>query len=191
MDLVPSLYSGDKYDQSSTVLVSRNSDLFPAVYVFAASQEYRRAVKAIDPGSKVTTATMAKVPFNTEHWRAIANEKYPNGLPKPYSNEATQWLFDGHPRGSANPNVAAGSIINPRLVTPHGVRPGMAELHPLQVAVARLLGCYWPRQTGLSFIDCSAAAGAGRGRSLWPRRLRWHRTSASAPRRSGCGVSFA
>jgi hypothetical protein len=40
-------------------------------------------------------------------------------------------------------------------VTPHGVRPGRPE-HPLQVAVARLLGYRWPRQTGSSFMDCPA-----------------------------------
>ena len=42
-------------------------------------------------------------------------------------------------------------------VTLHGVRPGMAE-HPLQVAVARLLGYRWPRQTGSSFMDCPAVS---------------------------------
>ena len=40
-----------------------------------------------------------------------------------------QWLFKGDPTGSA---------------------------HPLQVAVARLLGYQWPRQTGSSFPDCPA-----------------------------------
>jgi hypothetical protein len=33
----------------------------------------------------------------------------------------------------------------------------MAE-HPLQVAVARLVGYRWPRQTGSSFMDCPAVA---------------------------------
>src|SRR5205823_4700216 len=44
---------------------------------------------------------------------------------------------------------------NPRLVAPEGVRPGMAE-HPLQIAVGRLVGYRWPRQTGSSFMDCLA-----------------------------------
>jgi hypothetical protein len=95
------------------------------------------------------------VPFDLDHWRRVAAEKYPNGLPRPHSNDSTQWLFDGHPRGSADPNVTADSSTNPRRVTPHGVRPSMAE-HPLQVAVARLLGYRWPRQTGSSFMDCLA-----------------------------------
>ena len=41
------------------------------------------------------------------------------------------------------------------LITEHGVRSSLAE-HPLQVAVARLLGYRWPRQTGSSFMDCPA-----------------------------------
>jgi hypothetical protein len=50
-------------------------------------------------------------------------------LPKPFSSDPTQWLFNGHPKGAEN---------------------------PLQVAVARLLGYRWPRQTGSSFPDCPA-----------------------------------
>ena len=63
------------------------------------------------------------------YWQKVAAEKYPNGLPKPHSDDPTQWLFNGHPRGSDA---------------------------PLQVAVARLLGYRWPRQTGSSFPDCPA-----------------------------------
>jgi hypothetical protein len=50
-------------------------------------------------------------------------------LPEPFSSDPTQWLFNGHPKGSGQ---------------------------PLQVAVARLLGYQWPRQTGSSFHDCPA-----------------------------------
>jgi hypothetical protein len=50
-------------------------------------------------------------------------------LPKPFSSDPTQWLFNGHPAGADQ---------------------------PLHVAVARLLGYQWPRQTGSSFPDCPA-----------------------------------
>jgi hypothetical protein len=59
----------------------------------------------------------------------VAAEKYPHGLPKPFSSDPTQWLFNGQPKGSDQ---------------------------PLHVAVARLLGYQWPRQTGSSFPDCPA-----------------------------------
>ena len=72
---------------------------------------------------------MLKVPFDVIHWKQVAAEQYPNGLPKPHADDPTQWLFNGHPKGSDE---------------------------PLQVAVARLLGYRWPRQTGSEFPDCPA-----------------------------------
>jgi len=72
---------------------------------------------------------MVSVPFDLAHWQKVAAEKYPHGLPKPFSSDPTQWLFNGHPKGADQ---------------------------PLHVAVARLLGYQWPRQTGSSFPDCPA-----------------------------------
>ena len=77
----------------------------------------------------MTNATLVKVPFDLTYWQTVAAEKYPQGLPKPFSNDATQWLFNGHPAGADQ---------------------------PLHVAVARLLGYQWPRQTGSGFLDCPA-----------------------------------
>ena len=87
------------------------------------------AVRKIDQTLNVTNATLVKVPFDLAHWQKVAAEKYPHGLPKPFSSDPTQWLFNGHPKGSDQ---------------------------PLHVAVARLLGYQWPRQTGSSFPDCPA-----------------------------------
>ena len=66
----------------------------------------------------------------------VAAEKYHDELPKPHSDDPTQWLFDGQPKGSAA---------------------------PLQVAVARLVGYQWPRQTGSSFLECPALGPDGLG----------------------------
>jgi hypothetical protein len=63
-------------------------------------------------------------------------------LPKPHSDDPTQWLFYGHP----NPAHPHG------LINREGLAPGvLPEGDSLQVAVARLLGYRWPRQTGSSF----------------------------------------
>lgn len=64
---------------------------------------------------------MVKVPFDLERWQKVADERYPDGLPQPYSDDPTQWLFHGHPAQSSD---------------------GTA----LQVAVARLLGYRWPAE---------------------------------------------
>ncbi len=60
------------------------------------------------------------VPFDLTHWQKVAAERYPNGLPKPYSDDPTQWIFHGHPKPATD---------------------------PLQVAVARLLGYRWPAES--------------------------------------------
>ena len=79
-------------------------------------------MRSIDQSLKVTAGTLVKVPFDLPHWQKIAAEKYPNGLPEPYSDDPTQWLFHGHPRHAT---------------------PG-TELH---VALARLSGYRWPAET--------------------------------------------
>ena len=55
----------------------------------------------------VTSGTLVKVPFDLAHWQKVAAEKYPHGLPKPFSSDPTQWLFNGHPQG-CRPAVARG-----------------------------------------------------------------------------------
>ncbi|MET4118813.1 hypothetical protein ABIB85_005442 [Bradyrhizobium sp. JR1.5] len=146
-------YFGDKFDSNVAALVPTDPTLVPALWCFCTSEEFIEAIRNIEKKLNVTNATFAKISFEQDRWRKVANEKFPRGLPKPYSNDPTQWLFDGHPRGSADPNVAENKAIDPGLIVPLGVRPGLAE-HPLQVAVARLLGYRWPRQTGSSFMDC-------------------------------------
>ena len=57
-----------------------------------------RTVRQVDRKMHVANATLVKVPFDLAHWRKVAAEKYPDGLPEPYSDDPTQWLFHGHPR---------------------------------------------------------------------------------------------
>jgi hypothetical protein len=153
--LPASYYLGTAYDQNVCSIIPKNAADAAAIWAYIASDEYNAAVREIDQSLKVTAATLTKIPFDFVHWQSVAAEEYPRGLLKPYSNDPTQWLFEGHPCGSADPNLAPDGAANPRLVALAGVRPGMAE-NPLQVAVARLVGYRWPRQTGSSFMDCPA-----------------------------------
>jgi hypothetical protein len=114
------LFHGSKFDSNVSVLPIKNDANLPAIWCFCSSPEYHDAVRQIDQSLKVTNATLVKVPFDLEYWTKIAKETYPNGLPKPYSNDPTQWIFHGQPAHSDN---------------------------PLQVAVARLLGYHWPPET--------------------------------------------
>jgi hypothetical protein len=49
----------------------------------------KRTLRTFDKSVKVTNATLAKVPFDPVHWSKVASERYPQGLPKPYSNNPT------------------------------------------------------------------------------------------------------
>lgn len=122
-----SIYDGVPFNNNTGAIIpKRESDLL-AIWAYCASPEFGIEVRKIDQKLNVTNATLAKIPFDLAHWQKVAAEKYPHGLPTPFSSDPTQWLFNGHPAGAAQ---------------------------PLQVAVARLLGYRWPRQTGSSFPDC-------------------------------------
>jgi hypothetical protein len=128
------LYSGELYDQSSTAIIPQDAKDLPALWAFCSSDKFFPAVQLVDGKRNKTNKTYLKIPFDHTHWQKAAVEKYPQGLPKPFSSDPTQWLFNGHPKGSDQ---------------------------PLHVAVARLLGYQWPRQTGSSFSDCPALSPDG------------------------------
>ena len=107
-----------------------------AVWCFCSSPEYHEAVRRIDQKLNVTNATLVKVPFDLDQWTAVAQE-HPNGLPEPYSDDPTQWIFHGHPCGSVVWDEEAKW-------TSHG--PPRVDATVLQVAVARLLGYRWPAE---------------------------------------------
>ena len=69
------------------------------------------------------------MPFDVDHWRKVAEEAGP--LPEPWSDDPTQWLFEGRPEVSTA---------------------------PLQVAVARLVGYRWPEQPESDDLDAFADA---------------------------------
>jgi hypothetical protein len=128
-ELNASHYDGQKFDQTLAVILPKHACDLTAIWAFVSSAEFTKAVRTIDQKLNLTNSTLAKVPFDVDYWQKVAAERYPDGLPKPFSSNPTQWLFNGHPRDSDN---------------------------PLQVAVARLCGYEWPRQTGSSFPDCPA-----------------------------------
>ncbi len=136
-DLPCSLHKGAAFDTNCAVILPAEEDYLPAVWCFCSSPEYNEAVRRIDQKLNVTNATLVKVPFDLDHWTKVAEEKYPNGLPKPYTNDPTQWIFHGHPCGSVVWDEEAKW-------TTHG--PLRIDDTVLQVAVSRLLGYRWPAE---------------------------------------------
>jgi hypothetical protein len=113
-------YLGVKFDNNAAVIIPKSDSHFAAIWCFCSSPAFNLSVRQIDQSLKVTSATLVKVPFDIAHWQQVAAERYPNGLPKPYSDDPTQWIFHGHPQPATD---------------------------PLQVAVARLLGYRWPAES--------------------------------------------
>lgn len=113
------LYTGELFENVICVLVPQKKELLPAIWAFCSSPEFQKAVRSVNQKLSVDVGYFEKISFNIEYWQKVAAEKYPNGLPEPYSDDPTQWIFHGHPAVSTN---------------------------PLQVAVARLLGYRWPAE---------------------------------------------
>jgi len=97
------IYTGEVFDTNVAVIVPHNPTHLLAIWCFCSSPEYNEAVRKIDQALKVTNASLVKVPFDLEYWQKVAAEKYPNGLPEPYSDDPTQWIFHGHPAVSTSP----------------------------------------------------------------------------------------
>lgn len=132
--LPASLYAGELYDDNVAVLIPKDEGWQEPIAAFCLSPQFASAVRSLNQKLAVKANYLVNIPFDLAHWQRVAGEKYPNGLPKPFSSDPTQWLFNGHPKGADE---------------------------PLQVAVARLLGYRWPRQTGSSFPDCPALEADG------------------------------
>jgi len=113
-------YAGELYDQNVSVIVPRDENLVPALLAFSKSAEFKEKIREIDQKVGVTPGTLLKISVDLNVWSSEAARMFPDGLPKPYSVDPTQWLFHGHPQPATD---------------------------PLQVAVARLAGYRWPAET--------------------------------------------
>lgn len=114
-----SIYLGNPFTSDISVIIPhKESDILP-IYVYTESRKYKLDVADLDKNIAITNSTLVKVGFDFDYWKKVASEKYPNGLPEPYSNDPTQWLFKG-------------DIVN--------------STEPLQVAISRLLGYHWYEQ---------------------------------------------
>lgn len=122
-------YEGQLFENVICILIPKEARYLSALWAFASSEFFEPAVRSVNQKLSVDVRYFEKAPFDLARWERVAMEKYPLGLPKPFSSDPTQWLFNGHPSGAD---------------------------HPLHVAVARLVGYEWPRQTGSSFPDCPA-----------------------------------
>ena len=145
-NLEPFLYMGEVFDDNICPICPLSTSERTALWCYVSSDEYSQNVREVDQALKVTAATLTKVPFDLERWQKVADENYPHGLPRPYSDDPTQWIFHGHP---------CGSVIWDESTKRTADGPLRTDADVLQVAVARLLGYRWPAEldTGMELAD--------------------------------------
>jgi hypothetical protein len=114
------LNSGEISDDNTAKIFPNDPTHLSALWAFCSTEEFHKEIRKIDKALKVMPNTLLKIPFDIDYWQKVAKEKYPSGLPLPYSDDPTQWLFHGHPQISEN---------------------------PIQVAVLRTLGYRWPAES--------------------------------------------
>lgn len=119
-DISATIYFGDTYDNNACALIPNDPRDVSAIWEFCRSGVFSSVLRSFYKKVNATTSTLLSVNIDIEKYREIARSKYPAGLPKPYSDDPTQWIFHGHPQPATE---------------------------PLQVAVARLLGYRWPAES--------------------------------------------
>ena len=136
-NLPATYFLGNMYDNTAHAVIPKSEQTLAAIWCFFVTGALKEAVRLNFPSLKITNHTLLKVPFDLDHWTKVAEQKYPNGLPKPYTDDPTQWIFHGHP---------CGSVIwdDGRKWTAKG--PPRMDDSVLHVAVNRLVGYRWPAE---------------------------------------------
>jgi hypothetical protein len=114
-------YTGNKFANSSPVLIPKDKRDSAAVAAFIFSDQFLNDLRSINQKVSVDNGYITKVPFDAAFWQQVAIKQFPSGLPEPYSDDPTQWLFHGHP-----------------LKTDSGIA--------IHIALVRLAGYHWPAE---------------------------------------------
>lgn len=132
-----SKYTGELFDNNVSVITTGAELDLSAVWCYASSGELHDDVRVFNQQLKITDQSFVEVVFDKQRWTDAASENYPNGLPKPYTDDPTQWIYHSHP---------CGSVIWDEEKKWTVVGPLRTDDTVLQVAVARLLGYRWPAE---------------------------------------------
>ncbi|MGS2719341.1 Eco57I restriction-modification methylase domain-containing protein [Paraglaciecola aestuariivivens] len=131
------IYSGHFYANTCPVVIPDHKSNHEAIWCYISSAEFKETAKNLNQSLSIDNGYLGKIPFDKSRWEKIAKNRYPNGLPKAYSDDPTQWIFHGHPCSSViwNEETKTTAIGALRL-----------DDTVLQVAIARLLGYRWPAE---------------------------------------------
>jgi len=129
-DLKSTYYLSQFYDDNAYTIIPLKDEHLPAFASYCLSGELGRDARKVNKKLNVTRQLIEAIPFDIGYWSEVASNDLPDGVPKPYSDDPTQWIFHGHPRPASD---------------------------PLQVAVARLVGYRWPAE-GNAAVELSDEA---------------------------------
>ncbi|WP_027565283.1 hypothetical protein [Bradyrhizobium sp. URHA0013] len=116
-------YDGEVFNDGCVPIVPINPDHEAAICAFVESEEFSTSVRKVTKAVRVTNDYFLKVPFDLMRWTQKARDQFgPSGIPVPYSDDPTQWLFHGHP---SKTDIG----------------------YALHVALARLCGYRWPAES--------------------------------------------
>lgn len=137
--LYSSIYVGGAFDNNTTALslIINTANVHRAIWTYCFHGDYIKQVRKLNQKVSVTDDSFVKVPFDEIKWDNLGAELYPHGLPNPYTNDPTQWIFHGHPCGSVIWNEQSKRTDN---------GPTRRDATVLQVALARLLCYRWPAE---------------------------------------------
>jgi hypothetical protein len=134
--LFTSRYNGGKYDDNTVVVYPNDESELKSIWCYLSSSEYHDRVREVTKALKVRRQ-LIEVGYDKVKWDQEAEIRYPNGLPEPYSDDLTQWIYHGHPCGS----VVWDEEL--KWTSKGSLRRNETVLH---TAVARLLGYQWPAE---------------------------------------------
>jgi hypothetical protein len=132
-----SIYYGEFFDQNCAVLVPKESGKTRELVSYCQDESYSDALRKANPNLAISSSTVAKASFDQSLWEKKASNKYPNGVPLPYTDSPTNWLYHGHP---------CNSVVWNNETKTTAVADFRQDDTVLQVTVARLLGYQWPAE---------------------------------------------
>jgi len=138
--IIPYRHMATPFSSEITAIIPKDTKLINALGSFIFSPEYSKAIRSIDQNLAVATASFTKVPFDLDYWTKVAAEKYPHGLPEPFTDDPTQWIFHGHP---------CASVVWDEETKRLKIGADRIDATVLHIAVARLLGYRWPAELDL------------------------------------------
>jgi hypothetical protein len=131
------IYSGEHVHENGTLITPNEKDNLAAILCFIEDDSFPIELRKLNQKMSITPSFFGQIPFDLAHWTNVSEEKYPNGLPQPYSNDPIQWVFHGHP---------CASVIWDDKAKSTAINDLRQDDTVLQVALARLLGYRWPAE---------------------------------------------